>query len=432
MKIAVVGIWHLGEVVSNVLAKIGHEVVGIDGDAQKISALQQGIPPLDEPGLKELLADNLQSGKISFSNNFADVKDCESVFLTYDTPVSENDDPDTSILFEAVTQFAPFLKKDVLFVVMSQVPVGTTKKLHEKIIEIHPESAVASVYFPENLRLGQALDCFLKPDRFIVGSDSKEGPKRLEEIIKNISCPRLQMKIASAEMTKHALNAFLATSLSFTYNISDLCEEVGADMSDVSRALKSDERIGPGAYLDTSLGFSGGTLMRDLKTLSRLAKDHNQPLSVINGVLATNLNRRSYLLNKLKQIFGDKLNKSKFCVLGVTYKPGTSTLRRSMALELIANLKKIGVAVTAYDPGADKEEFRLETGFELSLDVKSAIKGCQAVIVVTAWSEFKELDFNGWKDLMSSPYLFFDTRNFFKEKEGQIASTGLKYMGLGR
>lgn len=423
MKIGIIGLWHLGAVTAACLAEIGRQIVGVDDDHEVVANLKKGIPPLDEPGLKESLAKH----KIEFSTDYSALADCQAVFLTHDTPVTDNDEPDTSVLFAVVKKMAPHLTTDALFVVMSQAPVGTTHEL-AKIAGLSNQA----IYFPENLQLGKAMECFLHPERVVIGADNEEARNRFVQIIKPIDCPRLNMGIASAEMSKHALNAFLATSLSFTYNISDLCEKVGADVTDVMAALRADKRIGQAAYLDTSLGFSGGTLMRDLQTLSAVGKKHNLGTPVIDSVISANQNRLTDIVSQLEKKLTKPLSQFKICVLGVTYKPGTSTLRRSRAVELIKLLQTKGARISAYDPGAKGQEFTQETGLVLSADTYQACHDCQIAILVTNWPALSELDFVRLKQAMQEPFVFFDTRNIYKTKEKEINQAGFRYQGIGR
>lgn len=432
MTIGVIGLWHLGEVVSASFAELGHRIVGIDENKETIENLQKGIPPLEESGLRELLKKYREGGTLSFTTDFSALKNCEAVFVAFDTPVGEDDEPDLAILFETAEKIAPHLNPDALFVVMSQVPVGTTRELMNRMKQKNPALSCDLAYFPENLQLGKALDCFLKPDRIVIGTDTVRARERLESVIQKITAPRLTMNIASAEMSKHALNAFLATSLSFIYNISDLCEETGADVTDVALALRSDSRIGPQAYLDASLGFSGGTLMRDLKTLTRLAKSRGRTISVVEGAQKTNEERRKNIARYLENLLGAPLKGIKLGILGVTYKPGTATLRRSLGIELIRVLSGAGASVAAFDPQASPEEFSRDVAGTLSGNPYKMAKGCNSTLLVTAWPEFKELDFNRLKSAMAPPYLFFDTRNFLKDKETEIRGAGLYYVGTGR
>ncbi len=432
MKIAVVGLWHLGEVVSAGLAELGHTIFAIDNNKKVVTNFKEGILPLLEKDVAASVVRHIKNGSLSFSTDFRQMKDCDAVFLTFDTPVGEDDKSDITNLQQSTIKLARYIKDDALFVVMSQVPVGTTKRLFQSIKKHNPKFSGQVVYFPENLQLGKALECFLFPERVVVGAEIESAFLKLDQIIARVKCPRIKMNIASAEIAKHALNSFLATSLSFIYNISDVCEMAGGDITDVARALRSDSRIGQAAYLDSSLGFSGGTLMRDLRTLSGFAKKNKKQLEVINGVLQTNINRRKILTDRLRVLLKIPLSKTNISILGVTYKPGTSTLRRSLALELIGMLRQEKVGIKVFDPQALDQEFQKETGLRLSKTAEEAARGCHALLLVTAWPEFSSLSFKKIKEVMVPPYLFFDTRNFLKSQEKEIKKAGFLYYGIGR
>ncbi len=432
MKIAVVGLWHLGEIVSAGLAELGHTVLAIDGNKKVVDNLKKAILPLPEKDVASRVAVHLKNGSLYFSADFRPVKDCEAIFLTHDTPVDENDRPDTAGLQQSTVKLARYLKNDALFVVMSQVPVGTTKRLFESIKKHNPKFTGEAVYFPENLQLGKALECFLFPERVVIGAETESAFLKLDQIIARLKCPRIKMNIASAEIAKHALNSFLATSLSFIYNISDVCEMAGGDVTDVAKALRSDSRIGQAAYLDSSLGFSGGTLMRDLRILSGFAQKNKKQLEVIDGVLQTNINRRKILIVRLRVLLKIPLHKANIGILGITYKPGTSTLRRSLALELIGMLRKEKAGIQVFDPQAQEAEFKRETGLSLSKTSIEASRGCHALLLVTAWPEFQDLPFKKMRETMIPPYLLFDARNFLKSKEKEIKEAGFLYCGIGR
>jgi len=432
MRVSVVGLWHLGEVVSAGLANLGHEVIGIDTNVDTINNLKKGIPPLKEPGLEEIIREQTENGLLRWSTQYKDLGGSDVVVLAVDTPVDENDEPDVSVLFEITKEISTYIKRDALFVVTSQVPVGTTEKLFHEIKKSNPDSLCEPAYTPENLRLGNAMECFSNPERVVFGVNSKRAEEKMTELFDGIGGARHIVKIASAEMIKHALNAFLATSLSFIYNISDVCEKVGADVTEVAEALRSDARIGREAYLDSSLGFSGGTLMRDLKTLSNMANENEIEIKVVNGVLATNEGRRKDVIKKIEKMIQKPINNSKIGVLGITYKPGTSTLRRSLSMEIITELISLGASISAFDPMADRKVFHEETGQDLSTSAIEMAKDCDALMLVTAWPEFESIDFSTLKSVMHEPFVFFDTRNFLKSKELIIKEAGLKYFGTGR
>ncbi|MEK7654172.1 MAG: nucleotide sugar dehydrogenase [Patescibacteria group bacterium] len=422
-KIAVVGLWHLGEIYSSGLASLGHQVIGISEDALVIENLSKNIPPLAEPRLEDLIKSDVAAGRLSFSGDFSKVKDCNVLWLTFDTPVDDQDKVDLSVIYDALEKSLPHLQNNSLIVITSQIPVGTSRKICDLISKKNPALKFDYVYTPENLRLGEAVKCFLEPGRIVVGADTDQAFSKISEIFSPLKTEILKMSVASAEMAKHALNAFLATSLSFINDVADVCEAVGADVSDVARALRSDPRIGQRGYVDASLGFSGGTLGRDLRALEEIARDKDLDLPVITNVYFKNKNRLQKVLQKLNGELGSLAGKT-IALFGITYKAGTSTLRRSQALEVAALLTTAGAKVKMHDPSAERED--------ISKDPYSAADGAAAIVLMTPWPEFKNLDFKKLRERMQAPAVFYDTRNLLKDLSSAIEGSGLKYIGLGR
>ncbi|MBA3872819.1 MAG: UDP-glucose/GDP-mannose dehydrogenase family protein, partial [Anaerolineae bacterium] len=268
MEICVVGLWHLGMVTAACMAKIGHHVTGYDADKDLIEKLQAGETPLFEPGLKDLIQAGITTGNLQFSAEAAAVAQAELVWVTYDTPVDENDVADVDFVVDQVTHLLPFMRQDTLVLISSQLPVGTTARLEAAYHTANPNGSITFAYSPENLRLGNAIRVFMEPDRIIIGIRHETDKVRIAEALKPITNNIEWMSAESAEMTKHALNAFLATSVAFMNEIATLCEQVGADAREVERGLKSEVRIGPRAYLRPGGAFAGGTLARDLVFLS--------------------------------------------------------------------------------------------------------------------------------------------------------------------
>lgn len=429
-NIAVVGLWHLGEIYSAGLAELGHRVVGVDSDEKVVAGLSQNIPPLAEPGLVDLLQAHQSSGRLSYSTDFGAVRHCDVVWLTLDTPVDDNDKADPALVVSALQKALPFLRQGVLIAVSSQLPVGTSQELQDLIHRDRPDLSFEYVYVPENLRLSEALECFLKPVRIVIGAQNPQTFEKVEAIFCGLKTDFLRMSPASAEMSKHALNAFLATSLTFAYDIADLCERTGADITDVIRAVRADERIGPKAYLDASVGFSGGTLGRDLQALLAAAERAGVNLPVIDSVWHKNRGRRLIVEQRLRDKLESLAGKT-VAILGLTYKPGTSTLRRSLALEIADDLKRAGAVLRLSDPQADPAElFHLSSVF--ARDPYEAVENAQAVVVAAPWPEFKLLDFKKLAQAMVSPAVFLDGRNFLVEKEAEIKAAGFNYLGIGR
>lgn len=428
-KVCVIGIWHLGCVVSACLADLGYSVVGVDKDSNKVENLSSGVPPLFEPGLQELLTKNIKSKRLSYTTDLSHaLKDSSYVLITFDTPVDENDEVDLSEIFATSRGLSGYLEDESVIIVSSQVPVGTCEQIKSVIKQSNPSVNFDVAYSPENLRLGQAIEVFKNPDRIVIGADSPVTLDKVEALFDVIPAPKLRMNLRTAEMTKHALNAFLATSVSFANEIANLCDELGADALKVATALRLDARIGEKARLLPGLGFAGGTLARDLKVLKNLGDKFGCETYLINGVLKVNEQQNRLVVRKLKKVYGS-IKGLTIGILGLTYKAGTSTLRRSAALEIIKDLISEGAVVKAHDPKADLAEVQLHKEFEFSSDPYAVAKGTDALVIVTEWPEFKNLDFDLIKSIMKKPVLI-DAKNML-DKE-QVVGKGFLYYGVGR
>ena len=351
MNVCVLGLWHLGTVTAACLASAGHDVTGLDDDAARIERLRAGNAPLFEPGLDDLLAAGLSAGTLHFSADPADASAADVVWITCDTPVDEADNADMEFVVQQAASVFPFLNDGTLVLVSSQVPVGTTRRLERAYGIAFPDRVVEFAYSPENLRLGKAIAAFSEPDRVVVGVRLAFGRRRAAALFEPVTSRIEWMSVESAEMTKHALNAFLATSVTFINEIAPLCEQVGADAAEVERGLKTEARIGPRAYLSPGGAFAGGTLARDIVFLTGLGQAHHRPDApdfVGQGeqrrITATGPPRR------LADLLGT-LSGRTIAVWGLTYKPGTDTLRRSSAVELCRRLCRAGRERRAHDPG---------------------------------------------------------------------------------
>lgn len=433
MKIAVVGLWHLGEIYSVCLAELGHTVVGISDDASVIADLEKGIPPLAEPRLSDLLKRNQAERRLRYTTDDKVISDCDAVWITFDTPVDNKDRVDTSVIFDCLARLVPHLKNGILLGVSSQLPVGTSRTITAFIKKERPKLTFRYTYVPENLRLGEAVGSFLSPKRIVVGAEDTRTYETVRAIFRNTGADFLYMSPASAEMVKHALNAFLATSLSFTYDIADVCETVGADILDVSRALKSDPRIGEKAYLDASVGFSGGTLGRDLRVLLHEANASRIDLPVIRSVFRKNKERKKTVLHFLKTRLKNLKNK-KIIVAGLTYKAGTSTLRRSLPLEIAEEIWREGAHIGLYDATVGEKDIKEAVRFPFSCEKMflASLKGAHACVIITPWDGLKKTDFKKMRAVMKNPAILFDARNFLASEAERIKKAGICYRGVGR
>jgi UDPglucose 6-dehydrogenase len=418
-KVCVVGLWHLGSVTSACFADLGRSVVGVADDPEHAAFLNNGVPPLFEPGLEELMARHLATGRLQFTSSVRDgVQGSSYVVIAYDTPLNEKDEPDLTPITATVDALARCLEDGATIIVSSQVPVGTCEALAGRLQSLNPGLRFGMACIPENLRLGQAIGRFLQPDLLVFGADSEATMERVAALYSAIPGPRARTDLRTAEMTKHAINAYLATCISFGNELANLCDEVGADAFQVVQVLKLDGRVSPKAPLAPGLGFAGGTLARDMTVLKKLAAQHGYAAPLINGVLAVNQFQNGMVVHRLEGLLGT-LEARTIGVLGLTYKPGTSTLRRSAAIEIIRDLVAKGAAVQAFDPRADPAELDLHRReFSICLDPYSAAKDADALAFVTPWPEFIDLDLARLKQVMHKP--------------AKVAQAGFVYQGIGR
>jgi len=425
-NIGVIGLWHLGCVLSATWAKLGYKVVGFDYSVKTINDLNENKPPIYEPGLAELIGSAMSADRLAFSSNISDLQNCDYVFVAFDTPVSDNDECDITQLRKAIIDVAGTLKKDALVIVSSQTPVGTCRDFRD--ILKGQNADLELVCSPENLRLGSAIDCYFRPGRIIIGSETEKAKNMATELFSSIDADIITMNLSSSEMTKHGINSFLANSVVFADQLANLCEVSGANIIDVVKGVKSDERIGQKAYLSPGIGFSGGTLGRDLRVLTKLNRDHYQCSSLYEDILEFNHKRKNFIIQKARKIVGGDLNEKNISVLGVTYKPGTSTLRRSIPLEIVELLSSAGANVKVYDPKANWNELRAGIKMTIEDSIDKALKDADLVVLLTEWSEFKEYDWKKGRSLVREPNLF-DAKNFLLNNN--LPDSGFIYHGVG-
>ncbi len=391
MRVCVVGLWHLGTVTAACLASVGHEVVGLDFESDTVSRLSTGHAPLFEPGLDDLLQQNIAAGRLRFSDDPTHaLLGAEIVWVAYDTPVDDDDRADVEYVIERVIRLFPALESGSLVLVSSQLPVGSTRHLEQMYAATYPDRQVSFAYSPENLRLGKAIGVFTQPDRVVVGVRSESDKERVAALLRPITERVEWMGVESAEMTKHALNAFLATSVTFINEIATLCEQVGADAKEVERGLKSEVRIGPRAYLGPGGAFAGGTLARDINFLSEIGTTHKRPTHVISAVRASNDAHKGWAGQRLETLLGN-LAGQRVAVWGLTYKPGTDTLRRSSAVELCRWLVEQGAIVQAHDPAVQMLPADLVNVFSLHPTPLAALVGVAALVVATEWPDYQTI-----------------------------------------
>ena len=421
MKITVLGLWHLGNVTAAACAR-HFPVTGLDFDAANIARLNQGQAPLLEPGLNELIAAGLASKKLSFTTDpQAACAGSDILWLTYDTPVNSNDESDIEAVLGPLRRTLPHLPAGALVLISAQLPVGTCAGLEQEFPQFHFACS------PENLRLGRALDAFEKAERVVVGVRTDAKKALLGELLAPFTPQVLFMRTESAEMVKHALNAFLALSITFINEIARLCEHTGADAREVAAGLKSEARIGAKAYLGPGGPFAGGTLARDVVTLTKLAAAHGETISVIPAIKRSNDLHRGWAFRRLQTRLGD-LRGKKIALLGLTYTPNTDTLRRSAAVELGQQLLLAGAQVSAYDPAIKTLPAEL-SALTACTDLASALAGADAVAVCTEWPQFRQADWAALVAGLKAP-VFVDANRFLgKELKGL---PGVEHLSVGQ
>jgi len=391
MTICVMGLWHLGLVTAGCLASIGNNVVGLDFDSKRVSAISAGDVPVYEPGLFEAIKNSQDLGKLSFTALInSSVRSARFLWVAYDTPVDDNDVADTNFVINSIRETLPCLAKHAVVIVSSQLPVGSVKSLENYAAIDLQRRDLDFVCIPENLRLGRALDVFLNPDRIVIGIRNERVKEKIVGLLGVISKDIVWMSIESAEMTKHAINAFLATSVSFVNELASICERIGADATEVERGLKSEQRIGPRAYLSPGGAFAGGTLARDVQFLQELGGQYNLNTPLISSIIDSNNNHKWWSCRLVEQIFPE-LQKVSIAIWGLTYKPGTDTLRRSQALELCSWFVEKCKKVHVHDPRARALPRGVAGTVQRFDDAIEAIKGVDVLVVSTEWPLYKEI-----------------------------------------
>lgn len=419
--IAVLGLWHLGSVTAACCAK-HFSTTGLEFDKAIIRKLKTGKAPLLEPGLDELISAGIASKKLSFTSDAKSAcANADVLWLCYDTPVNDNDESDVEFVLERLRMALAHLAAGSLVLISAQLPVGTCARLEMEF----PQFSFA--YSPENLRLGKAIDSFEKADRVIVGIHDESKRELLQKLFGPFTQQVLFMRTESAEMVKHALNSFLALSITFINEIARLCEHVGADAKEVSAGLKSEPRIGPRAYLGPGGPFAGGTLARDVVSLTKLAEIKGEALSVIPAIKRSNDLHRGWAYSRLESGLGD-LKGRKICILGLTYTTNTNTLRRSAAVELCKRLLDAGAIVSAFDPAVSSLPGELEA-VSLAAGISEGVQGADAVAVCTEWPQFRQAD---WPNIIHHmrDRIFVDANRFLENELKGIG--GVKLYSVGR
>jgi UDPglucose 6-dehydrogenase len=391
MRVAVAGLWHLGLVTAACLAAAGHDVLALADDREEADALANGALPISEPGLDDLFASGLASGRLRVSADLAEVRTAEVVCVVYDTPVDDDDRADSTFVLDHIRRLFPVLGSGALVLISSQLPVGSTRRIMGDYALACPDGTASFAYSPENLRLGAAIAAFMHPDRVVAGTDDAGDRDRIAALLAPITGDIEWMGIESAEMTKHALNAWLGLSVAFANEIAAICERVGADAGEVARGVMTDIRVGPRAYLRPGAAFAGGTLARDLRFLAERAHAEGLAIAVAPAAIESNRAHQRWAHRRLQELL-PSLEGRTIALLGLAYKPGTSTLRRSGAVDLARWLVGQRARVTAWDPMAEPLPEDLAAGVARFDTPEGALAGADAAVIGTPWPDLRDLD----------------------------------------
>lgn len=436
MKIAVVGTGYVGLVTGTCFAEVGIDVVCIDVDQKKIDNLKKGIMPIYEPGLEEMVLRNTEKERLQFSTSLAEsIKDCDVAFIAVGTPPGEDGSADLKYVLAVAKEIGQNLNDYCVVVTKSTVPVGTAKKVKNAVSEelakrnANIEFDVASN--PEFLKEGAAIDDFLKPDRIVIGVESKRAEEKMRKLYKPFLLnghPIIFMDVPSAEMTKYAANSMLATKISFMNDIANLCEIMGADVNMVRKGIGSDGRIG-NKFIYPGIGYGGSCFPKDVKALIKTAKDNGYTMQILESVESVNDAQKSVLFNKIVKHFNGNLKGKTFAMWGLSFKPKTDDMREAPSLVIIEKLLAAGANVKAYDPVAMKEaKHILGEQIEYAKNENNALIDADALLVVTEWPEFRSPDFLVIKKLMKGNAIF-DGRNIYDIAE--MKELGFDYYCIG-
>ena len=437
-KIAVIGTGYVGSVSGSCLADFGNHVICVDSNNEKIESLKKGIIPIYEPGLDAVIARNIACGRLSFTTDIrAAVKESDIVFIAVGTPPADDGGADLVHVEEAARQIGSIFEKYTVIVNKSTVPVGTGGKVKKWIGDEIAKRGL-SVEFdvvsnPEFLREGAAVYDFTHPDRIVIGSESEKARNIMKDVYRSLylnETPFIETNLESAEMIKYASNAFLAVKITFINEIANLCEKTGADIKDVARAMGKDGRIGS-KFLHPGPGYGGSCFPKDTKALAKTGRDHNEIQNIVEAAIETNEKQKLRAAKNIESVLGSLSGKT-LCLLGLSFKPNTDDMRESPAITICEYLVSRGASLRLFDPAAMNEaKWRLkaiEKSVYFAVDEYDGAKGAHALVIVTEWNQFRNLELKKIKELLASPN-FFDLRNIYKKQEAALA--GLNYFGIG-
>ena len=432
MHIAVIGTGYVGLVTGACFAEFGVDVTCVDVDEQKIERLRNGVMPIYEPGLEQLVAKNVQSGRLRFTTDVGEaVEQALVIFLAVGTPPKDDGSPDLSFVEAAAASIADHLQDYKVIVTKSTVPIGTGEHIRRLVNERKKSRANFGVVSnPEFLREGAAINDFMRPDRVVIGSRDQEAIAIMKDLYRPlylIEAPFVITSLEAAELTKYAANAFLATKVSFINEIANLCERIGCDVHDVARGIGMDKRIGS-KFLHPGPGFGGSCFPKDTRALSSVARQFGSDSLIVDAVIEVNKRQGKEMLVKIRKLVGD-LKDKKIAVLGLAFKPETDDMREAPSVGIIRGLLADGALVQAYDPVAKSEAKKILSEVSYADDEYDAVKGAEALIFVTEWNQFRALDMRRIHQLMATPRIA-DLRNICDPED--MREIGFEYVGVGR
>ncbi|MGE5252295.1 MAG: UDP-glucose dehydrogenase family protein [Bacteroidota bacterium] len=429
-RICVVGVGYVGIVTGACFADLGNRVIALDVNEQRIENLKKGIMPIYEPGLDELVTRNMNAGRLSFTTSYAEaVKDAEYAFIAVGTPSGVNGEADLQYVASAATSIAQNMTAPLIIINKSTVPIGTGDWVADIVRGAQPQPIhFAVVSCPEFLREGSAIGDFMNPHRTVIGSLDREAAHKVAQLHLPLRAPIVITDLRTAEMIKYASNAFLATKISFINELADLCELVGADVKEVAAGMGYDARIGR-HFLDAGLGWGGSCFPKDVEALAYMAKEKGLEPRILDSVMNVNYDRRRTAVRHVERMLGGSLEGRTVGLLGLAFKPNTDDMRDAPSIDIARELIQSGARVRGYDPVAMEVARGVIPGIEFCEDPYSLADGCDALIVVTEWNEFKQLDLNKVKGLLTSPVIY-DGRNIYDPE--LMKEMSFTYRSIGR
>ncbi|MBT4220463.1 MAG: UDP-glucose/GDP-mannose dehydrogenase family protein [Rhodospirillaceae bacterium] len=433
MRVAMIGTGYVGLVTGACFSEFGVNVVCVDKDEGKIQRLEEGIMPIYEPGLDDLVANNVKAGRLSFTTSLPDaVKEADAVFIAVGTPTDKKTGhADLSYVYAAAEEIAAAMDGYTVIVTKSTVPVGTGDAVESIINKARPDADFDVVSNPEFLREGSAINDFMRPDRVVIGTSSDQARDVMSHLYRPlflIETPILFTQRETSELIKYAANTFLATKITFINEVADLCEKVGADVHDVAKGIGLDGRIGR-KFLHAGPGYGGSCFPKDTLALVHTARDAGSPLNIVEAVVEFNDQRKQAMAGRVADACGGSLKGKTIAVLGLTFKPNTDDMRDSPALDIVPGLIKGGATVRAFDPEGMEEAKHMIDDVEWCDGAYETMPDADALVIITEWNEFRGLDLDRVKSLLNAP-LMIDLRNIYNPKE--MAEAGFDYHCLGR